>query len=95
MGKKPFSVNNIFIAVGLIVVDLAVYIFLGLLLMNYDDFYDESEGPYWSLESMTTSEKITYIGLNIWHVINLIVVGIIVYKTIKFLKDRRQQHRTM
>jgi hypothetical protein len=39
----------ILISVGVIIFDLAIYLVLGMLLMNYDDFYDESEGEYWSL----------------------------------------------
>lgn len=35
-------------SVAVIIFDLAVYLILGMLLMNYDDFYDESEGGYWS-----------------------------------------------
>lgn len=75
---------------GIVVVafDLFIYIILGLLLMNYDDFYDESKGEYWSFESMTTSVKLTGIGLNFWHVVNLVALGFIVYKLIKKLKER-------
>jgi hypothetical protein len=61
-----------------------------MLLMNYDDFYDESEGEYWSLGSMTMSEMATYIGLNVWHVVNLIAIGYIIF--IVFKKFRRN-HR--
>jgi large-conductance mechanosensitive channel len=63
--------------------------------MGYDDFYDESKGPYWSLESMTNTEKITYIGLNVWHVINFVAIGIVIYRIIKLVKSRRWQQRTM
>lgn len=54
--------------------------------MNYDDFYDESKGEYWSLGSMTTPEKLTYVGLHIWNIINLIVIGYIVYRIVKRIK---------
>jgi len=64
--NKIFTLKNFLIGILIIVIDLGIYIFLGLLMMNYEDFYEESEGEYWSLASMTTSEKITYIGLNIW-----------------------------
>jgi hypothetical protein len=56
-----------------------------LLLMRYDDFYTESEGEYWSLASMTLSEKITYIGLNIWNVINLLAIAYLVFRIIKWI----------
>jgi hypothetical protein len=58
--------------------------------MNYDDFYDESEGEYWSLGSMTMSEKATYIGLNVWHLVNLVALGFIIYRIARrFKKDHR------
>lgn len=60
--KKHLSIRNILIAIGIILLDIAVYIFLGLMLMGYEDFYDESKGEYWSLESMTLDEKFYYIG---------------------------------
>lgn len=80
--KKIFSFKNVLIGIGLIIFDLAVYIFLGLMLMNYDDFYDESKGAYWSLESMTFWQKINYISLNIWCLINIIFIGFLVYKIV-------------
>lgn len=77
--------KHILLIIGIVIVDLTVYIILGLLLMNYDDFYDESEGEYWSLASMTTTEKITYIGLNAWHLINIIGIIYIIYRLIRKL----------
>lgn len=82
--KKLFSLKNISIGIGLIIIDLAVYVFLGLMLMSYDDFYDESKGAYFSLESMTFWQKINYISLNLWHLINLIFIGFLVYKIVKY-----------
>ena len=78
--KKIFSLKNILIAISLVIVDIAVYLFLGLLLMNYDDFYDESKGEYWSLESMNTTEKATYIGFNIWGALNILFVCYLLYR---------------
>ena len=51
--KMVFSLKNILIGIVLIIFDLVIYIFLGLMLMNYEDFYDESKGSFYSLESMT------------------------------------------
>ena len=79
----------ILLSVGVIILDLAVYLVLGMLLMNYDDFYDESEGEYWSLSSMTMTEKATYIGLNVWHVVNLIAIGYIMYRIVKRIRNNR------
>jgi hypothetical protein len=83
MAKKIFTLNNIAYGISFILVDLAVYVVLGLLLMGYDDFYDESKGALWSLESMTTFEKAIYIGLHIWHIINVLVIGYVIYRVVK------------
>ena len=85
--KRILTVKNVLIGIGVIIFDLAVYVILGLLLMNYDDFYDESKGEYWSLESMTAWQKVNYIGLNLWHLINLLLIGYVIYRIIKELKD--------
>ena len=53
------------IGIGIILIDLAVYIFLGLLLMSYDDFYDESKGEYWSWESMSGFDKAVVSGIHV------------------------------
>lgn len=86
--KRYLTIKNILIAVGIIILDLAIYLVLALLLMNYDDFYDESKGEYWSLESMTFWQKVNYIGFNIWQIINLIAIGYIIYRIIKEIKKR-------
>ena len=81
--------KNILIGTILILFDIVVYLFLGLALMQYDDFYDESKGEYWSLASMTFSEKIPYIGINIWNILNLIAIGYIIYRIVLGLRKRR------
>ncbi len=86
MTKKIFSLKNILLGVGFIIIDLSVYVFLGLLLMNYDDFYDESKGPYWSLESMTTFQKLNYLGVYVWHIVNILIIGYVIYRVIKALR---------
>ena len=89
--EKVFSIKNILISIGLILFDLVVYFILFMLLMNYDDFYDETKGEYWSLESMTFWQKANYIGLNIWHVLNLLVIGYVIYRVIKMLRKNAPQ----
>jgi hypothetical protein len=63
--------------------DLFVYIILGLLLMGYDDNYNESKGEYWGLASMTTQEKLIYIGFQVWNVLNIIVALFLIYRGYK------------
>ena len=86
--KKYLTIKNILIAFGIIILDLVIYFVLALWLMNYDDFYDESKGEYWSLESMTFWQKVNYIGVNIWQIINLIAIGYIIYRIVKEIKKR-------
>jgi len=81
--------KNVVIGLAIILLDLAVYIFLGLLLMNYDDFYDESKGEYWSLDSMTFWQKFNYIALHIWHLVNALFLAYIIYRIIKSVRNRR------
>ncbi len=91
MSKKILTIKNIVIGIGLIILDLTVYIILGLLLMNYDDFYDESKGEYWSLGSMTASQKATYIALNIWHIVNIAIIVYLIYSIIKTVRHNALQ----
>lgn len=86
--KKIFTIKNILIGIGLIVFDLAVYLFLGLMLMNYDDFYEESKGEYFSLASMTFWQKVNYISINLWVLLNVIVIIYLLYQIIVWLKKR-------
>lgn len=57
--------------------------------MGYEDFYDESEGPYMSLQSMTPKEKIIYFSINLWYIINIILIVWVTYKAFKWYKQNR------
>ncbi|RAI83869.1 hypothetical protein LV83_04183 [Algoriphagus yeomjeoni] len=89
---KIFTLKNILIGLAILIIDLFIYFVLALLLMNYDDFYDESKGEYWNLASMTFWQKLNYIGLNIWHFINLIVFGYVIYRVIKTIRKKALLH---
>lgn len=52
-------------------------------------FTVKSEGEYWSLSSMTIPEKATYVGLNVWHLFNLIAVGHIFDRIVKRLRSNK------
>jgi hypothetical protein len=77
-----------FIVIGLLLIDLVIYLFLGLMLMNYDDFYQESDGEYWSLESMDMNDKIIFISFNAWQVLNVLLALYIAYRLIRNIKKR-------
>ncbi len=89
--KKILTIKNILIVIVIILFDLAVYIFFVMMLMSYDDLYDESKGEYWSLESMTSWQKASSIGINIWHVINLTVIGYVIFRVIKTIRKNALQ----
>lgn len=57
---------------AIVVVDILVFVVLGHFLMGYDDNYDSSKGEYWSLESMTATEKAIYICYNCWIALNIL-----------------------
>ncbi|MEM1321126.1 MAG: hypothetical protein AAGG75_12805 [Bacteroidota bacterium] len=88
MRTKLFSLKNILIAVLLLILDFGIYIFLGLVILNYEDFYEESEGPYFSLKSMTLGEQAAYIGFHIWIVINIAALGYLLFRIVKYLMTR-------
>lgn len=69
MAKKTFRFIDFVYLVAIILVDVSVYIVLGLFLMGYDDTYDSTKGEYWSLSSMNNQEKVFYIAINVWNVL--------------------------
>jgi len=58
--------------------------------MQYDDFYDESKGEYWSLASMNMQEKIYFFALEFWVILNIIgLVYILFYIGRKIYKRKK------
>jgi hypothetical protein len=64
----------------ILTLDFIVFMFLSLLLMDYDDFYEESKGEYGSFNSMTPFQKGAEICFRIWIVLNLILLFLILKK---------------
>ncbi|MDJ1485519.1 hypothetical protein QNI16_33825 [Cytophagaceae bacterium YF14B1] len=77
--------NKIFVGLVVVLFDLFVGVFFGVAMMDYDDSYMESKGEYWSWESMNDFQKGISVGINIWVVINLFILGFIIYRLIKRL----------
>jgi hypothetical protein len=90
--KKIFTIKNILLGILFILIDLVVYVFLGIAMMDYDDFYEESKGEYMSLESMDTFQKSIFISMNIWNIINVVLVIFIIYKVYKHFTTVKQIH---
>lgn len=82
--KKIFTIKNIILGILFILIDLIIFIIIGFIIMTYEDFYDENLGSYWSLGSMTTTQKIAYIGFYVWWVLNILLLIFIGYKICKF-----------
>lgn len=93
--NKLFTLKNILIGIGLIFFDLAVYLFLGVMLMGYDDFYEEGKGEYWSLISMTFWQKVNYIGLYLWHLININFIVFLICKIVKKINEKQREHTAL
>ena len=71
--------------------DILVYIIFGVLLMGYEDSWDNSRGEFWSLRSMNLIEKVIYLSLQIWNLLNAIGIIFIIqkiYKRIKILHSK-------
>ncbi len=66
--------------ISIVVIDLLIYLVLTFGLVNYEDSFDGSKGEFYSLASMETSEKITYLSLILWYIINSILLCIILLK---------------
>ena len=66
--------------VGILLIDFIVYLIISLTLLNYEDYYDESECKYWSLAGMMTIDKIAFMGYYLLIAANMILVSSAVFK---------------
>lgn len=87
MSRLRFRFVDIIYVIAIILADLFIYGILGLFFMGYDDNYNESKGPYLSLRSMTMTDKIIYLAINIWYLANIILIGWTVFKFYKWSKN--------
>jgi len=77
--------SDLFIWLAVIAIDIFIFLFLGLLLMGYEDNYEISKGEYLSLSSMNNQEKGIYISYNIWvglHILFFAYIGFLIVKRI-------------
>ena len=91
MNRLRFKLVDIVCVITIIMADLLVYAILGLLFMGYDDTYTPGKGSYLSLGSMTNYEKLIYILINLWHVVNIILIVWSAHKIYKWLNMRHTQ----
>ena len=77
------------IALAIMLIDLLVYVTLGIALMKYDDFYEPSKGAYFSWESMDSFDKKVYASLIVWNFLNLVGIIYLGLKIYQFFKHRK------
>jgi hypothetical protein len=85
MSKIRIRFVDIILGLIIIGIDILVYLFLGILQMDYDDSYNSSKGEYWSLASMNKWQLLYYCMLQLWNILNifgLIFIGRKIYKRI-------------
>lgn len=75
--------------IALVLADLFVYLVLSLFFMGYEDFYDQSKGPWMSLQSMTTKEKVIYLAIDFWYIANIALIIWTCYRVYKSFKNRK------
>ncbi|MBX7181882.1 MAG: hypothetical protein K1X82_07205 [Bacteroidia bacterium] len=68
-----------------VLLDLALFLFLSIAQMQYDDFYTEEKGNYGSWAGMSTFEKLTDFGFYAWLFIHLVLISLWLLKKIKIL----------
>ena len=86
MNKIKIRFIDIVYFIAIIVADIIIYIFFGLLLMGYDDNWNSSKGEYWSWSSMTANERLVYTCFNVWNVLNIIGIVFFIIKIYKRFK---------
>jgi hypothetical protein len=83
MRKPKISIAEIIHWLIIISADIFIYIFLGILQMDYDDNWDATKGNYGSLESMNKWQLIFYFALQLWNLTNIIILLLILLKMYK------------
>ena len=75
--------NKIVWIIIFLIIDFALWIAIGLVLLNYEDNWDSSKGHYFSLGGMTWLEKIAYVTYYLWIVFNMGIILYLLYKIVK------------
>jgi len=87
MIKLNISIVDVVKWTAIIVLDLCVFMFYGVIFMGYEDTYDHlKEGDCWDYSNMNLKMKVIlfcFYGWIILNIIELISIGRKVYKLIK------------
>jgi magnesium-transporting ATPase (P-type) len=88
--KKIVAIKNKILGIVFILIDLVVYLFLGVAMIDYDDKCEEVRKKYNSLETMNTFQKSIFVTMNIWNIINIILLIFIIYKVYLYFRLNKQ-----
>jgi hypothetical protein len=78
--RRKIKFVNILLYIALVGLDVLVFLILSLLLMSYEDHYDGTRG-------MTMLEKTAYISINLWYVTNAVLIGYIIVRAFKSIRN--------
>lgn len=82
---------NLIYWISLLFADVIIYLFLGIMMMGYDDNYTASKGAYMSWESMNNTERIIDSALILWNIINLMAMARLINKIWRWIKTIRAE----
>jgi hypothetical protein len=71
------------------IIDAFIFAAFELFWIGYDDFYEESKGAYFSLESMTSVQKKIYYLQSLWFTINGLFILYLILRFIWKIKSRK------
>lgn len=87
MARFKIKVIDIAKWITIIVLDLSVFIFLGLLLVDYEDTYNHSKhGDCWDYSNMNLKIKVILFCLYSWQILNVIGLIYIARKVYKIFR---------
>jgi len=88
--NRLLNAKKIILIAVVILFDILVFLILGLLLMDYDDSYDGSQGEYLSLSGMNFWQKSWYLLLQLWYLINFTAIIYLLYRIAKHIIEREK-----
>lgn len=79
--------NSIAKWISILILDYLVVMVCCLLLIRDDCFYDESMGDYWTLVGYDSFQKIVFIFLNLWLLLNFLFFILVLWTGWKKFKN--------
>lgn len=77
---RKIKASTIAFWIGLVGVDILLYFVVGFILMGYEDHYDGTKGPAWSIQSMDNMERLAFITYYAWFCLNGYFVIYLLYR---------------